>query len=66
MTVHPPVLRYQIRYRDGGEPETVISNDMADAMTRRLSAQKRWVRLSPCGAMVGGSPTSIQPRRSSR
>lgn len=34
MTAHPPILSYQLRYRDGGEPETLVANDMADAMTQ--------------------------------
>jgi hypothetical protein len=34
MTAHPPILSYQLRYRDCGEPETLVANDMADAMTQ--------------------------------
>lgn len=40
MTAHPPVLLYQLRYRDGGEPETLISNSMADAMTQASQRAK--------------------------
>lgn len=34
MTVRSHILRYQIRYRGGGEPESLIASDIADAMTQ--------------------------------
>lgn len=40
MTFDSPVLRYQIRYRDGEEPETLIANDIADAMTQASQRAK--------------------------
>lgn len=40
MTAHSPVLRYQIRYRNGGEPETLIARDIADAMTQASQRAK--------------------------
>lgn len=40
MTAHPSVLLYQLRYRDGGEPETLVSDDMADAMAQASQRAK--------------------------
>lgn len=67
MTVHLPVLRYQIRYRDGGEPETLISNDMADAMaqaSQRAKAVGQTVALWCDGrwiADVDSAPSLLSP-----
>ncbi|MBV5324247.1 MAG: hypothetical protein ACK4UU_08230 [Fimbriimonadales bacterium] len=40
MTVRSPILRYQIRYRGGGEPESLIASDIADAMTQASQRAK--------------------------
>ena len=49
------VLRYQVRYAHGGEPETLIATDSADALQqarRRADLNKATVALWRDGALV--------------
>lgn len=46
MTVHAPMpafkfLRYQLRYQNGADPETLISNNVADAL--RQAKEKSYI-----------------------
>lgn len=64
MTAHPPILRYQLRYRDGGEPETLIANDMAEAMTQaslRAKAMGQAVALWRDGRWIADVDAAQSP-----
>jgi hypothetical protein len=64
MTLHSSVLRYQIRYRGGGEPETLIANDLADAMKQaslRASAVGHAVALWRDGRWVSDIEAAPAP-----
>lgn len=49
------VLRYQVRYGDGGEPETLIAADVVDALQqarRRADLNKATVALWKDGSLI--------------
>jgi hypothetical protein len=55
MRPRTPVLGYQLRFRQGGEPETLIASDVADALRqarRRAFALKAPVAVWRDGRLV--------------
>lgn len=55
MRPRTPVLGYQLRFRQGGEPETLIAGDVADALRqarRRAFALKAPVAVWRDGRLV--------------
>lgn len=63
------VLRYQLRYSDGGEPETLIATDGADALQqarRRAERHNATVALWKAGALVAECRPSHDPEITDR